>query len=57
MVWALAVSTLLLNGEYKFDVIAEYDNSLTCEINKAVFIVNYEPFEDNETVECVKVDE
>ena len=54
MVWALAVSTLLLNGEYKFDVIAEYDNSLTCEINKAVFIVNYEPFEDNETVECVK---
>ena len=52
MVWALAVATLLLSGEYKFDVIAEYDNRLTCEINRAVFIVNYQPFNYDEEVKC-----
>lgn len=57
MVWALAVATLLLSGEYKFDVIAEYDDSLTCEINRAVFIVNYEPFNYDEEVKCYYINE
>lgn len=55
--FAIFVITAVEGGDYKYTHIKTYESRLACEINAAVFTVNYEPFQDNETVECVKVDE
>lgn len=55
--WAIFVITALDGGENQHTHIKTYESRLACEISAAVFTVHYEPFEDNETVECLKVDQ
>lgn len=55
--WTLFVITALEGGDYKYTHIATYDSQQTCEIDATIFIVTYQPFQDNETVMCVDVSE
>ena len=57
--WALFVVTALEGGDYKYTRVSEavYDNRTKCEIEATVFAAHHEPWADNETVWCLKVDE
>ena len=54
--WAIFVITALEGGDYKYTHIETYDSRERCEINASVFAVHNEPWADNQTVECIKVD-
>jgi hypothetical protein len=54
-IWALTVITTVSAEVNNYSYIKEYDDRTKCEINKAVFIVNYRPFNNNEQVKCVIV--
>jgi len=54
--FALFVITSLDSGDYKYTHIKTYSNELNCEVSAFVFKVEYGPFQDNETIECIKVD-
>jgi hypothetical protein len=59
-IWAIFVVTALTDGsgDYKYDEIAgRYASRLDCEYAINDFVKKYEPFQDNETVWCLKVDE
>lgn len=55
--WAVFVITALDGGDYKYTHIETFENKAQCEISATVFVVVNEPFLDNETVECIKVDD
>jgi len=55
-VWAIYVITALEGGDYQYTHIKSYDDRMKCEIEASVFTVYYEPWADNETVECLKAE-
>ena len=55
--WAIYVITALEGGDYQYTHIKSYDDRMKCEIEASVFTAYYEPWADNETVECLKVEE
>lgn len=55
--WAIFVVTALEGGDYKYTHIETYDSRMKCEIEASVYAAHYEPWADNETVACIKVDE
>lgn len=55
--FALFVVTALEGGDYKYTHIKTYDDRMKCEIEASVFVAINEPFQDNENVFCLKVDE
>ncbi len=54
--FALFVVASLEGGETKYTHIKTYEDRHMCEIAQVVFQVTYE-LQENETLECVKVDE
>jgi hypothetical protein len=55
--WAIFVVTALEGGDYKYTHIETYDSRMKCEIEASVYAAYHEPWADNETVVCIKVDE
>ena len=56
-IWAIYVITALEGGDYQYTHIKSYEDRMKCEINAAVFVAHHEPFTNNETVKCLKVEE
>ena len=61
MHWALFVITAITSGidegDYRYDLIDRYETRWACEITKDLFIEKYGPFQENEQVACLRVDE
>ena len=57
--WALYVVTALANGDTQYTRVSDilYETRMKCEIEATVYAVVHEPWADNETVWCIKVDE
>ena len=57
--WAVFVVTALTDGsgDYKYTHIETYESREKCEIEATVYAAYHEPWADNETVFCLKVDE
>jgi hypothetical protein len=55
--WALFVITLLDDGDAKYTRIGSFENRHHCEIVLEHFYDENEPFQDNEIVTCLRVDE
>jgi hypothetical protein len=60
--WAIFVVTALMDGsgDQKYTRINQqvvYHNRIDCEYALNDFITKYEPFKDNQTAWCLKVDE
>ena len=50
---AIVVITTVSAGENNYTYIKDYEDRMTCEINKVVFINHFGPFADNEQVRCL----
>ena len=55
--FALFLVTALEGGDYKYTHIKTSESRQQCEVDAAVFVALNEPFQDNEEVICLKVDE
>jgi hypothetical protein len=57
--WALYVVTALGTGDIKYTRVSDvlYESRMKCEIEASIFTAYHEPWADNETVWCIKVDE
>jgi hypothetical protein len=55
--WALFVITLLDKGDAKYTKIETVETRFHCEIILEKFYDKHEPFQDNEIVTCLRVDE
>lgn len=56
--WALFVITILADIEdAKYTRIDSFETRYSCEIIKDLFVEKYEPFQENEEVKCLRVDE
>jgi len=60
--WAIFVVTALTDGsgDYRYVRIepqVTYENRVDCEEANTRFVQQYQPFQDNESVWCLKVDE
>ncbi len=54
-IWALTIITTVSADVNNYTYIKKYDDRMSCEINKAVFINHFGPFADNEQVRCLIV--
>jgi len=57
--WALYVVTALASGDTKYTRVSDviYESRMKCEIEATVYAAVHEPWADNESVWCIKVDE
>ena len=52
-IWALTIITTVSADVNNYTYIKEYEDRMSCEIKKVVFINHFGPFADNEQVRCL----
>ena len=57
MFWVLVVMITLGTDDSQFTRIESFETRWSCEIMKDLFVEKYGPFQQNEEVKCLKVDD